>query len=382
MSVINKVLRDLDKRQVAGSTVQSPADAALRSGTASVDMLAPTPLRTVRNPPRAGTRLAWAAVLLTLAGLAVGAWTTGALDGLLNMAAAPAATAQPPQAAAEQRRSTPSQAAVPAASAASGTVAVALEVRNVELAPARRFESTLALPTTRQAEPGTGAPVALAKPQKPEPPPRAPTVLPPQTATVTAPVPATVPAPALPAPALPALTPLELAQKQQQAARDALAQAQSLWNTGSRDAAVDLLQQAVASTERAATNAPAAGTTQTLVLLVRELGRMQLAEGRPGAVWDTLTRLEPTLRNEPEMWALRANAAQRLGRHQDSVHAYMTALQARPTEQRWLLGAAVSLAALGQVTSAAEMAEKARLAGPVSREIQTYLRQMGVPVKE
>lgn len=382
MSVINKVLRDLDKRQVAGSTAQSPADAALRSGTASVDLLAPTPVRTARNPPRTPARFAWAGVLLTLAGLAVGAWKTGALDGLLNMAAAPVATAQPPQAAAEQRGATPSQAAVPAASAASGTVAVALEVRNVELAPARRFESTLALPATRQAEPGSGAPVALAKPQKPEPPPRAQTVVTPPTTTVTAPVPATVQAPASPAPALPALTPLEVAQKQQQAARDALAQAQSLWNAGSRDAAVDLLQQAVASTERAATNAPAAGTTQTLVLLVRELGRMQLAEGRPGAVWEMLTRLEPTLRNEPEMWALRANAAQRQGRHQDSVHAYMTALQSRPTEQRWLLGAAVSLAALGQVTSAADMAEKARLAGPVSREVQTYLRQMGVLVKE
>jgi Flp pilus assembly protein TadD len=181
---------------------------------------------------------------------------------------------------------------------------------------------------------------------------------------------------------LPVPSAAELAQKQQQAARDALAQAQSLWNAGSRDAAVDLLQQAVASTERTAQTAPGAGTTQTLVLLVREFGRMQLAEGRPGVVWDALTRMEPLLRNEPEMWALRANAAQRLGRHQDSVHAYMTALQSRPAEQRWLLGTAVSLAALGQTSSAADMAEKARAVGPISREVQTYLRQMGVPLKD
>jgi hypothetical protein len=60
----------------------------------------------------------------------------------------------------------------------------------------------------------------------------------------------------------------------------------------------------------------------------------------------------------------------------------MTALQSRPTEQRWLLGAAVSLAALGQIASSAEMAEKARAAGPISKDVQAYLRQMGVPLKD
>jgi tetratricopeptide (TPR) repeat protein len=184
--------------------------------------------------------------------------------------------------------------------------------------------------------------------------------------------------------ALPTAAPTvaEVAEKQQLAGRDALSHAQTLWNGGSRDAAVDMLQQAVATAERAAASAPSAANTQTLVLLVREFGRMQLSEGRPAAVWETLTRLEPVLHDQPEMWALRANAAQRMGRHQDSVHAYMTALQARPTEQRWLLGTAVSLAALGQTASAADMADKARAAGPISKEVQTYLRQMGVPIKE
>jgi len=42
----------------------------------------------------------------------------------------------------------------------------------------------------------------------------------------------------------------------------------------------------------------------------------------------------------------------------------------------------VSLAALGQIASSAEMAEKARNAGPISKEVQAYLRQMGVPLKD
>ena len=167
-----------------------------------------------------------------------------------------------------------------------------------------------------------------------------------------------------------------------QAARDAVAHAQALWNAGSKESALDLLQQAVASTERAATVAPSPAATQSLALLAREQSRILLADGKTGAVWDLMIRLEPLFKGEPDMWALRANAAQRLGRHQESVYAYVTALQSRPNEQRWLLGAAVSLAALGQTVSAADMADKARAVGPISKEVQTYLRQMGVMVKD
>lgn len=172
-------------------------------------------------------------------------------------------------------------------------------------------------------------------------------------------------------------------QRQQQAGGDAIAQAQNLWNSGSHDAAMDLMQQSIAATERSLKAGTAAGSSTTvLVPLVREMTRMQLAEGRFGAVWELLTRLEQLLGNQADLWAIRANAAQRLGRHPDSVHAYMMALQTRPDEQRWLLGTAVSLAALGQTTSAAEMAEKARAVGPVSKDILAYLRQTGVPIRE
>jgi tetratricopeptide (TPR) repeat protein len=171
-------------------------------------------------------------------------------------------------------------------------------------------------------------------------------------------------------------------QRQQQAGGDAIAQAQNLWNTGSHDAAIDLMQQSIAVAERAAKSGGGANPGSVLIPLVREMARMQLAEGRFGAVWEMLTRLELQLGNQADLWAIRANAAQRLGRHQDSVHAYMVALQSRPDEQRWLLGAAVSLAALGQTSSAAEMAEKARAVGPISKDILAYLRQAGVIFKD
>ena len=171
-------------------------------------------------------------------------------------------------------------------------------------------------------------------------------------------------------------------QRQQQAGGDAIAQAQNLWNTGSHDAAIDLMQQSIAAAERAAKAAAGSNSSLVLVPLVREMARMQLAQARYGAVWEMLTRLELQLGNQPDLWAIRANAAQRLGRHQDSVHAYMVALQSRPDEQRWLLGTAVSLAALGQTGSAAEMTEKARAVGPISKDILAYLRQAGVVFKD
>ena len=162
---------------------------------------------------------------------------------------------------------------------------------------------------------------------------------------------------------------------------DALERAQMLWNSGAREAAIDLLQDAVVVAERVAAGGNSVPGNRVLLPLVRELTRMQLAESRHAAVWDVLARLEPQLGNAPDLWAIRGNAAQRLGRHQDSVRAYMAALQSQPNEPRWLLGAAVSLAASGQTSSSAEMADKARALGGVSPEVLAYLRQMGVPLK-
>ena len=173
-----------------------------------------------------------------------------------------------------------------------------------------------------------------------------------------------------------------LARRSQLTGSEALAQAQALWNSGAADAAIEMVASAMAVAERNVRSGSEAIGNPQLLTLVREWTRMQLAGGRYGAVWEGLTRLEPVLGNVPDLLALRANAAQRIGRHQDSVQSYLAALQARPDEQRWLLGAAVSLAALGQTTSAAELVDKARALGPINKSIAAYLRQSGVPLHE
>ena len=165
----------------------------------------------------------------------------------------------------------------------------------------------------------------------------------------------------------------------QSPALDALAQAQSLWNSGSHAAAIELAREALAAAERAGTST---GNTSVLATLARELARMELAEGRISQALEMLTRLQPALAGVADVWALRGNAAQRLGRHPESAAAYLMALKLRPNEARWMLGAAVSLAAQGQTAEAAELAEKARSGGVLSPEVATYLRQLGVPLRE
>jgi Flp pilus assembly protein TadD len=172
------------------------------------------------------------------------------------------------------------------------------------------------------------------------------------------------------------------AQRQQQATRDTLAQAQTLWNNGEQDAAINLLTQAQETLERNVAKSPTAPLQTLLAATVRELTRLQIQQGRLASANANLVRLEPLLPKDADIWALRANLSQRLGRHADSLHAYLSALELRPDEPRWLLGAAVSLAATGQTSRAGELAAQAQQSGPIQRDIQQYLVQMGVPLKE
>jgi tetratricopeptide (TPR) repeat protein len=180
-----------------------------------------------------------------------------------------------------------------------------------------------------------------------------------------------------------ASTPLTAPQGQARspAAQEALAQAQQLWNAGSRSAAIDLLHEALILAERANLAGAPSGSSSVIASIARELARMELAEGRVSQVLVLLTRLEPLLSDVADIWAIRGNAAQRLGQHPESAAAYLMALKLRPNEPRWMLGAAVSLAAQGQTSAAAELAEKARDGGALSPEVASYLRQLGVPLR-
>lgn len=165
-------------------------------------------------------------------------------------------------------------------------------------------------------------------------------------------------------------------------ATEALAQAQSLWNSGAHQEAIGLAREALVTAERTNLASPSAGNKSMLASLARELARMEMAQGRVREALEMLTRLEPVLFANADVWAMRGNAAQRLGRHAESVAAYVMALRLRPNEARWMLAAAISLANQGQMADAAELTERARVGGVLTPEVTAYLKQLGVPMRE
>lgn len=363
MSVINKMLRDLDQRQSAPNDLAGAAHGdTLRSGTSS---LAAAP---GQSGQAASRRLYPALGLLALA-VGLGWWATARKPAALG--AAPASPVSVSVSAA---------APGPVAPAVSAPTTVVPAVTALAAAVPAQAVAPVVAPAQAQAPPVKVVQVAPTPLADKSPLPAAKPV--PVAAAALPQVPVQAVPTAVASTSSVSADPQPVPVRQAQAGREALAQAQALWAAGSHDAATELLQQALAVLQHGNGNGSQASNAPMLAALARELARMQLAEGRAAAALDTLTRLEPALGKDADVWAMRGNAAQRLGRHQDSVQAYATALQLRPDEQRWLLGSAVSLAALGQVARASEMAAKARALGPISKEVQAYLRQAGVVLSE
>lgn len=380
MSVINQMLRDLDQRG------QGLEGAVAAPGIRSVEAAPAAPNRRTHGRSR------WAVFLgaLLLLSAIGGAWYGGFLAPLgwstpersLPSSAAPSAAQAPAVA-------TAASAAMPFAEPVEQAPVTVVDIPSVAApspgAPmALRLDAALEhLPrlsapprsVVAASGPGPGKAGVIATTQPPVAAPVPVLAAPP----ASAPVAERAPVPATPAPAnVVSVDTTSGPARQLAAARDALAQAQTLWGQGNQNGAQDLLRDALQSADR---NSAVVGMDAVLVAMVRELARMQLALGRVSEAHEMLVAHEGRTRQVAEIWALRANAAQRLGQHADSVHAYMQALQSRPTEQRWLLGLAVSLAAMGQTQAASEVVERARSEGPIAREIANYLRQMGVTVR-
>ena len=364
MSVINKMLRDLDSRQTSATPV-SPVLTQGRGVARGTSVFIPT------GQPRKIGWMTFVAVAFVLAGLGGGlvVWWQTQDKGKTQLPATIAPPAQSAQAAVTPP--IPENLAPPAVIAA---VPPTLPVpKSPPLSPAAK----LVLPA---APPATAAPVQATSPNTPAAPKlRVATEMAlPTLSKADVPAKSTPPAPnTIPAP-LPATVPVPNANAQRQAAAlDALAQAQGLWTAGARDSAIEVLREAVALAERQGSGAGGA-----LLPLARELVRMLIAENQNGQALDLLTRLEPALSSQADLWAVRGNAAQRLGRHPEAASAYAMALKLRAGEPRWMLGAAISLAIQGQLTEAGELAEQARIKGALSPELRTYLRQLGISIRD
>ncbi len=147
--------------------------------------------------------------------------------------------------------------------------------------------------------------------------------------------------------------------------------ARGLWNDGAHAAAAETLRQALAAAESQHDSAP-------VQPLARELARFQVADNNPQAALVVLQQYESRFIDDAEAWALRGNAQQRLGQHAEAADSYRAALRLKAGEPRWMLGAAVSLAAIGKLDEARSWADRAAERGPIPPSIATYLKQLGV----
>lgn len=360
MSVINKMLRDLDSRQAparkAGHNPESLTDMAggilIRNGSNFTER---------KRSFLSSTAVVAVVLVLTVCGTA-GVWW------YLNHLPLQPASASAPLVAAASSPLPVTVAPIPLATKTADAAAVTAATLPVVVGNPTPVDMPLKINSSFKTVARQGAPSGPDATDLPRHVPERPLAEPASTAMATIPAPVTGVTSASPRGRLPAL--------------DALAQAQSLWNAGSHEASMELVREAMAVVERASVASPSSASNTVLATLARELARMELAEGQVGRALEMLTQREPALSDFADIWALRGNAAQRLGRHEESVAAYLMALKLRPDETRWMLGAAVSLAAQGKTTSAAELAEKARASGTLSREVATYLRQLGVPLRE
>lgn len=380
MSVINKMLRDLDARRAAGALpdLQRQGGPDVLLGTVSVEGRGGVAARRSRW-------LLGGLLLLVAAGAAAWYWLNEDPGPVALPARAAAPVAEPVATTATVVPAATAVAPVapmPASDAGKDAAQVTTPLASAASTPAAQTHVRAATNKGAAQTPAVPAPSAAPAARSPQPPV---TAAPKPTVTASKAVPATAAAPVTAAAVASAASAPAVdgnarsaagAERRLTAAQETVAQAQAMWASGAREAAVDLVREAVVLAER---GQPPDGAV--LAMLVREQARMELALGRPAAVLDLLARLEPLLSEQADLWAVRGNAAQRLGRHAESVQAYQKALQLKPGEPRWLLGAAVSLAAQGQLEAAAEQAEQARARGAVSPEVLHYLRQAGVPLR-
>ena len=159
------------------------------------------------------------------------------------------------------------------------------------------------------------------------------------------------------------------------AADETVRVARGLWNEGSRAAAMETLREGLASAE-------AARDIRAVAPLVRELARLQVADNHAQTGLDLLKRLENLLIDDADAWALRGNAEQRLALHNEAAESYLAALRLRPTEGKWMIGAAISLAASGRQDDARVWVERARELGAVTPTIAAYLQQLGIAARQ
>lgn len=109
------------------------------------------------------------------------------------------------------------------------------------------------------------------------------------------------------------------------------------------------------------------------------LARLQLEQGGPAI--ETLMRTLPHAAGDGEYHAFLAGVLQREGRHGEAAEHYQAALRTAPRHGVWWMGLGISLQAAKREPEAAAAFQQAQASGALTPELQTFverrLRQLG-----
>ena len=103
------------------------------------------------------------------------------------------------------------------------------------------------------------------------------------------------------------------------------------------------------------------------------LARLQAEGNNYAGAWETLARTLPNAKQDADLSAFAGTVLQRLGRHGEALTHYETALRLRPQEARWWVGYAIALESAGRIDDSRNALKRAKATGGLSEEIESYI---------
>ena len=105
------------------------------------------------------------------------------------------------------------------------------------------------------------------------------------------------------------------------------------------------------------------------------LARLQLGSGAKEEALATLEQGLPMAGDDPDYHAFLAALLQKQGRHEEATQHYITALRSNPSMPSWLIGVGISLRATNKMADAAEAFQRAMDTGELSPEVAKFADQ-------
>lgn len=109
--------------------------------------------------------------------------------------------------------------------------------------------------------------------------------------------------------------------------------------------------------------------------LALQLARLAVADGDDATALAALTRASAAAAEDAEFRGLHAAVLARAGRHREAIGEYQAALRRVPGAGVWWMGLGLSLEAEGQVGEAREALRRARASGALSAELARFVDQ-------